>query len=179
MVRDPYQPEKHQQIRCLGNDLVSLGHVSPEPHPLPLCQANTEPVAKEEPTACLGRAGPSPAGYHPRACPRGEGFLPSAPSLSALGKRCQEGKPWGGGAPQGPWDGSSRRAWPLWRILIFIITLRGCVDQRDILFPDVPVSNLPLASRGRKNPMKRLLKRDKVYSLEMRNEYLLSALCLD
>lgn len=32
---------------------------------------------------------------------------------------------------------------------------------------------------GRKNQMKRLLKRDKVYSLEIRNEYLLSDLCLD
>lgn len=31
----------------------------------------------------------------------------------------------------------------------------------------------------KKNQIKRLLKRDKVYSLEIRNEYLLSDLCLD
>ena len=31
----------------------------------------------------------------------------------------------------------------------------------------------------KKNQMERLLKRDKVYSLEIRNEYLLSDLCLD
>lgn len=30
-----------------------------------------------------------------------------------------------------------------------------------------------------KNQMRRLLERDKVYSLEIRNEYLLSDLCLD
>lgn len=36
-----------------------------------------------------------------------------------------------------------------------------------------------LPGEKKKNQMKRLLKRDKVYSLEIRNEYLLSDLCLD
>lgn len=36
-----------------------------------------------------------------------------------------------------------------------------------------------ISQEKKKNQMEKLLKRDKVYSLEIRNEYLLSDLCLD
>lgn len=110
VVRDPNPPEKHQQPRGLGNDSVSLRRLRlPGATPSPLCQAHTDRLVREEPTASLGRRGGAGAslraGHHPRACPRGEECLPSASSLPALRERCQEGKPrgWGwGGLPRDP-----------------------------------------------------------------------------
>lgn len=62
-------------------------------------------------------------------------------------------------------DFHNNSSWPCWPEGYFI--------------PKCARVKFAIIFQEKKNQMEQLLKRDKVYSLEIRNEYLLSDLCLD